>query len=171
MNDINLEDIANRNWLTRDEAIAYIGKNSEYYLEKWGRHQKSFYKGWNWAAALFRIEWMAYRKMYVEAVLVLIAVMVLGIAIDGLLRFLNIRLPEGLFTLAIQVLIGFFANGLYRMKALRTLQKTRHMDAPQRLSYLSKKGGTSLVGLFVFLCMQIIAFAIIPMVVIPMIIR
>jgi hypothetical protein len=150
-----MDNLGSRNWLTKEEATAFIGRNSEFYLDKWKSHPNTFYKGWNWAAAIFRIEWMAYRKMYLEAIIALIVVIFLGIAIDVVLSMVNIRIPNEITRFAIQILIGLFGNGLYRNKAIRTLQKTSYMDTPERLSYLAMKGSVSLVGLFVFLGLNI----------------
>ena len=60
MSDIRTVDAANRNWLTKEEAEAFIGDNSSFYLGKWGSHLDSSFKGWNWAAMFFSIEWMAF---------------------------------------------------------------------------------------------------------------
>lgn len=150
-----MNELSSRDWLTKEEASAFIGKNTEYYLEKWKNHPDTFYKGWNWAAAIFRVEWMAYRKMYLEAVTVLVIVIVLGGFIDTALGFLNLNVPDEVARFAVQILIGAFANGLYRNKAVRTLRRTSNMDISQRLDFLARKGGTSLVGLFVLLGLEI----------------
>ena len=151
-----MDELGSRNWLTKEEATAFIGKNTEYYLDNWKSHPDTFYKGWNWAAAAFRVEWMAYRKMYLESVLVLVAVILLGFAVDAIFSVVRISTPDGFSRFAVQILIGFIGNGLYRMKAVRILLRTDKMNALQRLSYLEKKGGTSLIGLFVLLGLEIL---------------
>ena len=161
-----MNEIQSRNWLTKEEAAAFIGNNTEYYLEQWKNHPDTFFKGWNWAAAIFRVEWMAYRKMYSEAAITLLAVIALGFGIDFLLALAGLNMPDSASRLVIQVLIGAVANGLYRKKAIRTLRRTAGMDDNQHIEYLSKKGGTSILGLMIFLIMEV-SFIIVP----PMIIH
>lgn len=149
-----MEEATSRNWLTRGEAAAFIGNNTEYYLDQWKSHPNTFYKGWNWASAAFRVEWMAYRKMYMEAILCLITVTLLGIGIDMTLAFAGIDIPTEIFRLTLQILLGFFGNSLYRKKAIRVLRKTSHMENDERLKHMALKGGTSIIGLLVLLVME-----------------
>jgi len=146
-----MENPAGRDWLTKDEAETFIGKNSFFYLHEWKTHSNSSFKGWNWAAAVFSIEWMSYRKMYLEAVLFFLAVAFVSIVI-GLVSGHDGTLVGQAF----RVLAGIFGNAIYRKKALRTLRKTIYMDEPSRLAYLQAKGGVSIAGLLGCIAVQVL---------------
>lgn len=126
MIDINSVDDVNRDWLTREEAEAFIGGNSSYYLEKWGSRHNSTLKGWNWAAAIFGIEWMAYRKMYLEAFLLYAFFMVAVLVIGSMFWVLRISFEIEILNLPLAIFSGLFGNLMYRKKALRVLRKTLH---------------------------------------------
>ncbi|MEE0929180.1 MAG: DUF2628 domain-containing protein [Acutalibacteraceae bacterium] len=52
------------------ELHSYIGKNSSRYVDIFSKNRgKSFFVSFNWAAGLFGVAWLCYRKMYKYAVL------------------------------------------------------------------------------------------------------
>lgn len=144
-----------RDWLTKEEAIAFIGSNSGYYLEKWknNRGMPDRNGGGNWVALFFPYEWLCYRKMYRELAMTLFCVMCMII----ILLFLPVYAEHLvlLFCRGINIFFAIFANGLYRKKAIRTLQKTDGMQEEERLEYLSEKGGTSKAALAVCILLEI----------------
>lgn len=152
-------DHLKRDWLTKEEAEAFIGDNSSFYLDKWKTCSDSTRKGWNWAAMFFRIEWMAYRKMYIEAVICFLAIAFISLCIDFILAAFRMELSGKLIGDAFGLLIGFWGNALYRKKALRALQKTKNMDEPERIEYLKAKGGVSILGVFGCIAVEI-AYAV-----------
>lgn len=152
-----MDNIRNRQGLTKEEAEAFIGNNAYFYMEEWREHGGKTLKGWNWAAFFLGIEWMAYRKMYVEAVLTFLAVSVTSIALNLLLGLLG--LPWGLGKALgdlFRLVLGILGNLLYRNKALRSVRKTGALDEPSRLSYLKSKGGTSAIGVVGCVAIEVI---------------
>ena len=152
-----MDNIQNRQGLTKEEAEAFIGNNAYFYMEKWREHGGKTLKGWNWAAFLIGIEWMAYRKMYVEAVLAFLAVSAASIVLNLLLGLFGVSWGFGkalgdLFRLV----LGILGNLLYRNKALRSVRKTGVLDEPSRLSYLKSKGGTSVIGVVGCVAIEVI---------------
>ena len=150
-----MENNANRDWLTKEEAETFIGTNVYSYLEKWKTHSGSKLKGFNWAAAAFGIVWMAYRRMYAEAVLTVILFSFMGSAISLLFGVFDIYFNEPLIGYFFRLLVGIFGNMLYRNKAMRVLRKTIYMDEAERLACLKAKGGTSVVGVIICIAIQI----------------
>lgn len=148
-----MEDV-NRDWMTEEEVGAFVGENAQYYKEKWKAHPKTdYYKGWNGVALFFFFEWAAYRKMYREVFLIFfgtLACSVLFSFIPILSNFWGELLGQ-----AIKILLGAFANGLYRQKALRTVRQTVNMEGPQKTEYLAQKGGTSWVALLLFVVFEL----------------
>ena len=149
-----MEDASNRNWLTKEEAEAFVGANNPYYLEKWKAHSGSTLKGWNWAAALFGIQWMTYRKMYVEALLYYLFLLFAGMIIGLAFWAFRIRFNGDWIQPLFGILAGVFGNALYRKKALRTLRKFLSMDDHKRLTALQTEGGTSIAGVIVGIVIQ-----------------
>ena len=151
-----MDDIANRDYLFKEEAEAFIGDMSSYYFEKWETHRYST-TGWNWAAFLLGVVWLVYRRMYVE--IYLIFVILIGIYVNGGLLFgfdflgkaILYLLPYSL--LFIPTLLGVFGNALYRQKGLRILNEIKSFDESERITLLRDKGGINIVGaIIVFIC-------------------
>lgn len=145
-----METARERDWMTREEAEAFIGDNSDFYMGKWKSHSSTALKGWNWAAAIFGIEWMAYRKMYWETALFF--------AISAVLTFVLvlIGLDGDLWGDTFRILIGVFGNALYRKKALRTLRKADTEEDSERLKTLARKGGASPASVAVMLVLEVL---------------
>lgn len=134
--------------IKREDAIVFIGENSSFYFEKWGKHADGALKGWNWAAALFGIEWMAYRKMYVEAVLSYIVVSLLSVAFN---------LEGTLWGYCFRIMFGLFGNALYHAKAMRALHKVDILsNSSDRLCALSRRGGTSVAAVLILIMFEIV---------------
>lgn len=143
------------NWLTREEVIAFVGDNADPYLRKWEAHLQSPYKGWNWAAAFFRLEWMVYRKMYLEAFLIWLSIFAVGMGGAILARTARVRLDDTILNSVAQILIGLLGNTLYHRKALRALRKTQDMTQNDRVAYLQRKGGTSVLAVVLMVVLEL----------------
>jgi hypothetical protein len=140
--------------MTEQEVDAFVGKNAEYYKEKWKAHPNSqYFKGWNGIAFVFFLEWAAYRRMYKEALLAFLGILIFGI-------FFSL-IPIGtdffgeLCGQAIKLFLSFFANGLYRRKALRMVNISLNMPENIRMDYLAKKGGVNITGVIVCVILEI----------------
>lgn len=113
-----------------------MGANCEYYKCKWrGQPERQSFASWNWPAFLIPVYWLAYRKMYLEAFLCAV-----------IIAFFMLIPGSGL---VIHIVVGIFANSLYRQKALRTVRQSLQMTQNEAELYLIKHGGTSIVGMVV----------------------
>ena len=153
-----MEADTNRTWLTKEEAETFVGKNDFFYLGKWRKYSESTFKGWNWAAFFFGISWMAYRRMYTEALLYYLFIAFAGVLIVVTFGAIGIRVNGDLLRSILQLFVVIFGNAIYRKKALRVLRKTIHLSETDRLSVLEAKGGTSVAGVICCILLQI-AFA------------
>ncbi|UTR08690.1 DUF2628 domain-containing protein [Evansella sp. LMS18] len=70
MNGTSFKNKLNNDASFRNETGHIIKNNSDYYLRKWKTSKNPFkYSGWNWAAFLVSPVWLAYRHMYLWAVI------------------------------------------------------------------------------------------------------
>jgi len=150
-----MEHTINKDPLTRAAVEIFVGEKSSYYLDKWDEHQNSKFKGWNWAAGVFAAEWMAYRKMYVEALLYLIFIVAISFALNMLFRLWGISIAGELIAQIFRILAGLLGNILYQNKVLRVLRKTSNISDSDRIRVMRKKGGVSIVAIIV---MHLIGF-------------
>jgi hypothetical protein len=133
-----------------DSTKTFAGPNGTYYDERWRFMEwRGRSRSWNWAAALSFGGWLAYRKMYVSAVLYLAWLgLLLGLAVNGVaLWLLAPALPVAALAL------GVYGNALYlarfRRAALRAAQGDgQHED---RLAALARAGGTSRLAVAVMI--------------------
>lgn len=67
---VNRENERVSEMMTNAELHSYIGKNSSRYVDIFSKNRgKSFFISFNWAAGLFGVAWLCYRKMYKYAAL------------------------------------------------------------------------------------------------------
>lgn len=63
----------NTDSITTDEIRAFVGTNSQYYIQNFSKFTISgtekFCPTWNWSTCFFTFFWMLYRKMYIQAVI------------------------------------------------------------------------------------------------------
>ncbi len=145
---------------TGDEVLSAVGQNVDYYVTHWALDRETPRTiSWNWAAFLFNVYWLAYRRMYREfftfaGVMLLLAALMLAASLvsgsDPEARFPapwdTIAIVIGLlFIVAIGAGFGSLANLLYLKKVRRTIEtaKRQHSSSQARLDSIRKKGGTS----------------------------
>ena len=158
---------ANRDWLNKEEAEAFIGQGSYFYLHKWGSHSDNKLKGWNWAAMFLGVTWLAYRRMYREAFLYTLIILVVTFCIDFLLLIsLSFQLPNEITRQFTYLFFGICGNAIYRKKAIRVFRESRHMNHTERIACLQQNGGVSIGGaigftVLLFVAVFIVVFAIV----------
>lgn len=148
---------------------AVIGpKNQGYYLDRFSRFDRDGKAGasWNWPSFFVTFYWLAYRKMWLNALLYFIFpyfyFVLLGIVAgvthaSGLLIFMG----YALYFAAIFILMPMYANALYYKyckNKIPTVNASPH-DTQRKLGELSGKGGTSNVAfiiIFVFIFVAVI---------------
>jgi hypothetical protein len=140
--------------LTRDEVAAYVGPKSAYYWRAWQRARGGGLRaGFNWAACIFNLGWLLYRKMYREFLIgfgasfgASFALAFIGAAagkgVDGLDRVVNLGLA---------VTVGMLGNGLYLRRARQAIgtARTQVADPAERALWLTTHGGTSVLSLLI----------------------
>jgi hypothetical protein len=101
---------------------------------------------WNWAAFFFPFYWSLFRKMYIVSLIVFIPLLIFGLLFG--------------------IIYGIFANYIYYKHVDRKVEKIllesrlKNLD-PKVVAYF--KGGTSFVGIFVFILLIILLLVIIDM--------
>ena len=126
------------------EENRFIGTNVDYYRARFHEMRLLNQKvSWNWAALLFGVFWMLYRKMYGVAVAAVVATVLVGCL--GTLG--------GVAGLCLTVCYGLFGNYLYMMTVQKRVTDLQKFDEPARSSFIEKYAGVSknavIIGLIV----------------------
>jgi hypothetical protein len=136
--------------LSEEEYRAFIGKEADYYIEKWsdmdGRHSKW---SWNWGAFFFHELWFAYRKMYLYALILYIIFFLIMI-----IPFWYIQVNDEVLANFVKIArllfwipIAIYANYLYRRHADKKITEFKSTCIGELItSELAKRGGTTLVA-------------------------
>ncbi len=144
----------------KEEYIrAFVKKRADYYVKKW----KKFIEGkgktsWNWASFFFLHIWFAYRKMYTEAIILVIILSLISSTVTRV-SFKLIQNPESvsllfllflliLLNLAVIISVGMFGNYIYYEKFLNVLKEIDNPEIPEeeKIKILEERGGTSIKG-------------------------
>jgi hypothetical protein len=131
---------------------AYFGQQSSYYLEKMEESANGKKNTFNIGAFFTGMFWLLYRKMYLYAIGITAALILLGYVEEFVFQSLEIPLGfQQAYTLVssllFAILFGFIGNRLYFSKASREiagiLSTTENEE--ERMMLLKKKGGVSIV--------------------------
>lgn len=120
---------------------SFIGRNSEFYLEKkimMEENNGTF--SWNWAAFLITPFWFLYRKLYGLG---------LGIIVLNIM-FSNHQFSSNFISLLISIGAGIYSNALYLNHVKRQVEKLEELDDSSKCEFTRKKGGVSYVVPAVF---------------------
>ncbi len=142
--------------VTKEELRIFVGRNADYYCEKWrsigfGETGKA---ALNAGAALFSPLWMLYRKFYVLLIAFLIFVLAEGL-LEELIFIVWLGKPDAVLALDVilmfvnAIIIGRYANYWYYRYAcwkIRNL-KAIETDPQKQIQLIVRKGGTSLLTL------------------------
>jgi len=125
-----------------DPFALFVGQNYARYQSRWAACDKrgSTYS-WNWAAFLFGLFWLAYRKMYLNAGILL------GIAcLESAATYL-FHLPDAAanaMNLALGIVIGMQGNHWYRNHVTKGIADLTATVRPDQLdAALAREGGTN----------------------------
>lgn len=144
-----------------------IGKGADVYIEKWSKFpEKKMYMGCNFAALFLGATWLAYRKMYKQAAIIMIC---LG-AFIGLLKYSmnSIAGNMDLFLLEISlnslkfipILLGLylfaFGNGLYYRHVNKLINQ--NMQSSENETTKKTIGGTSMIAAVAVITLSIVYF-------------
>jgi len=119
--------------MDKGDLERFISKNTDYYMRKFEEINITKNKiSWNWPAFLFTGWWMLYRKMYIQALLVIIGVPVLSL----------IPVIGWIFPWAIWILGGMYGNSLYLDHINKKMDEIDKFDSSMRDTLIYQKGGT-----------------------------
>jgi hypothetical protein len=125
---------------TEAELRAFVGRNADYYLERWSwlTGPKRSGAGLNVAALLLGWFWLLYRKLYLAAALIFVT---------GYLLF-AVGMPLSVLCVALGMSLGNSANSLYLDRARKVIARARAQCRPgeDHLAIIARRGGTSLLG-------------------------
>lgn len=145
MDDMNRKFIKG---VSEDVVREYIGANADYYMNKWtGIKDGKVLAGWNWSACFAGILWLGYRKMYKQAVILILVYT----AINIIATFLG-NAETAKASTSIGILIGAIGNHLYLYKIEMDVKKAEMLfpdDLDAQKAAFVKKGGTSWRGVAV----------------------
>lgn len=133
--------------LNEREIKAFVGKNSNYYINKWSLLASSPKKvNWNFAAFFLSIFWVGYRKMYT----LLLTILGIFIVLDIFQALLNIDMDSAL-GYALSGAVGAAGNSLYLKHMNKKIAKikAKYLFGDDYYNELTKAGGPSWVGVAV----------------------
>ena len=121
----------------------FIGKSANFYIERWIRIEYGDKISFNFAAFLFGAFWFLYRKMYLEAFIVMIFFAVKPSITNS---FIDENSPLNLlFTIITGTVLGFTGNLIYYHSAKRKINRIVAASVSEETALVSiaKRGGTS----------------------------
>ncbi|WP_075618271.1 DUF2628 domain-containing protein [Paenisporosarcina indica] len=123
------------------------GKKQDYYLHKWSKKDYT----WNWAAFIFGVFWLGYRKMFTPIFIMLGIFMVidLGMALLGI----EDTYQSNAIGIGVGCTLGILGNSLYRHHANKNIHKMKgyYQDPAQLQHNIKLKGNGSWTGVFLTL--------------------
>lgn len=134
-----------------EEENLFIGQKTEYYRGKFNEMRLLNQKvSLNWAALIFGVFWMLYRKMYGVAVGAIVLTVLAGL----------LGAAGGAVSLVLTVCYGLFGNYLYMMTVQKRVTELQRYAEPARSQYIEKYAGVS--GTAVLIGVVVVAVGTIP---------
>lgn len=143
--------------------VAYFGRQPDYYLEMNQARLRGKKYQFNIGAFFCGVFWFLYRKLFKEALIIVLLLFVLGIVEETIYSSLSTshEIQTAVFflsTLVFGLIYGFVGNSIYLAKAekviAKVLSETKEEDL--RINILSKKGGTSWSPFIIILLLVIL---------------
>ncbi|MGM9920449.1 MAG: DUF2628 domain-containing protein [Bhargavaea sp.] len=146
----------------REEELLgiYVGpEKAGVYEQKWKKERFS----WNWAAFIFGLFWLGYRKMYIP-LLVILGLFLLFDVVAYMMGDFEAGWDYGI-GLVVSIVLGVGGNQLYRQDAERKIRKIQTHYRPEHVEMaVMKKGGAGfisfLLGFLLFLAYGLVTGAI-----------
>ncbi|MCM0647999.1 DUF2628 domain-containing protein [Clostridium swellfunianum] len=140
------------------EAKTFVGKNADYYINKWSILKSSPKRiNWNFAAFFLSIFWLGYRKMY-NTLLIILGIFIvtdivqvsIGIDINNAIGY------------AISGALGVMGNSYYLNHMKKKIFKIKNYSSTEGEYYdmLEKAGGTSWLGVLISIAAVVVYFII-----------
>lgn len=129
----------------------FIGPNASHYILRWDSMKGRIWS-WNWSAFFFAEGWLLYRKMYLYAIgytllRLMLSPLFSSVAIDdGMLNLVFLAAQP--HTLILNIVLGVFADHLYKVHAEKKIASAKIKFKPEHLLLgVTSKGGVSLLAL------------------------
>lgn len=134
-----------RAFLGPERADPYLSR-----FERFDARGKAWPLAWHWPAALFTIPWMAYRRLYLWAIvlypLVTVALTFVVVALTSVIFFDGGDVPARVQIPVLALIAlswpGCLGHAIYYRRAKRCIAKSRALSGDRR-AWLAKRGGTS----------------------------
>jgi hypothetical protein len=130
--------------------IAYFGKQSEYFLEKYESYKSGDKFSFSFWAFFAGVHWFLYRKMWFEAIVILLIYLIVERIGNTLLEIQyfktdNLILTFMIIRFSLTMFFGFVGNYFYLKNAEKTIGKvlSKISNEDERIKTLTKKGGVS----------------------------
>jgi hypothetical protein len=134
---------------------AYFNEETDYYVEKLMRFQNGQKYSFNFWAGFLGIIWLAYRKMYREAGIILVVILLAGFLLRSVLSSFNpaslsnSRIADTILSIVYFIIIGITGNYLYLSKVNKIVNDYISSNQIEiigcnHIDELSHKGGTNL---------------------------
>jgi hypothetical protein len=132
----------------------FVGKNYDYYINKWNKLENKKSKiSWNWAAFFLGPFWFGYRKMYIPVLFIAVMYFIL----DLFLYIIQYQFTEetyyfdpieNLLLLPLSIFVSLFGNYYYLKHTDRNIEKVnlQPLNPEQKRTWLKRKGGSSWLG-------------------------
>ena len=143
----------------------FVGKNYDYYINKWNKLENKKSKiSWNWAAFFLGPFWFGYRKMYIPVLVIAFMYFLL----DLFLYVIQYQFTEetyyfdpveNLLLIPLSIFVSLFGNYYYLKHTDRNIEKAdlQPFNPEQKRTWLKRKGGTSwLAGVFFTLAIMFV---------------
>ncbi|RNI24538.1 DUF2628 domain-containing protein [Rufibacter latericius] len=131
---------------------AYFGTEADYYLNKLAQYQAGTKFTFNIAAFFFGLFWMLYRKMYLQALILVLILFVESFLLGQAVKYYgfsqtNAGLLNNFFTVAWSTAIGFLGNWLYLRQAQARVTRALQTEPNEQaaVNRLSVEGGFTLL--------------------------
>lgn len=108
---------------------------------------------WSWPTFFFSFLWFAYRKMYIESILIFLvtqAIKVLPIALE----------IKGILNFAFWIGLTLTANGIYMKKVDSIVEEVNDMDDLEAEIFIKKNAGTSFLAVILMIILAVILTAV-----------
>lgn len=153
----------------QSQVEAFVGKNSDYYIQNWSQivADGSNRLSWNWAAAIGGIVWMLYRKLYMTAGIVFVVVFVDAwitvILQESQVLPIAVAIWDRFSYILYMLVFGWWGNYWYFRRYQRIAELCeREMQSPTDSQVLfAEKGGTNMwaAGLFLLAIGAVLVWA------------
>lgn len=121
----------------------FLGKNAQYYLDKFDDIKLSGKNGWNGTAWFFSAFWFIYRKMYGIGCGILGVFLLLGFIDVKMFSYSETPFWMRIIEMIIWIGLGTMANRWYMQYAERKIEESKMLPEQIRVQALMKNGGTS----------------------------